>query len=104
MGLFDYFNANRKSAEVAKERLSILIARDKIQRNQPSFLPQLQDEILAVIKKYVDISQDDVSITLDREADCEILELNIALPERTCQRGDKEASAEQPVAAQEPQE
>jgi cell division topological specificity factor len=66
---------------VAKERLSILIARDKIQRNQPSFLPQLQDELLEVIKKYVDIDQDDVSITLEREDDCEILELNITLPE-----------------------
>lgn len=88
MGLFDYFNANRRSAEVAKERLSILIARDKIQRNRPSFLPQLQDEILAVIKKYVDINQDDVSITLDRENDCEILEVNIALPEKSCQRTD----------------
>ena len=82
MGLFDYFHANRRSAEVAKERLSILIARDQIQRNQPSFLPQLQDELLEVIKKYVDIDQDDVSITLDREDDCEILELNIALPEK----------------------
>lgn len=81
MGLFDYFHARRKSAEVAKERLSILIARDKIQRNQPSFLPQLQDELLEVIKKYVDIDQDDVSITLEREDDCEILELNITLPE-----------------------
>ncbi|MCW5199684.1 cell division topological specificity factor MinE [Desulfobulbus sp. F1] len=86
MGLFDYFNANRKSAEVAKERLSILINRDKIQRNRPSFLPQLQDELLAVIKKYVDINQDDISITLDREQDCEILELNITLPERSCQQ------------------
>lgn len=85
MGLFDYFHANRRSADVAKERLSILIARDQIQRNQPSFLPQLQDELLEVIKKYVDIDQDDVSVTLDREDDCEILELNIALPENARQ-------------------
>lgn len=82
MGLFDYFYANRRSAEVAKERLSILIARDKIQRNRPSFLPQLQEELLAVIKKYVDIDQDDISVRLDRGEDCEILELNIALPEK----------------------
>lgn len=97
MGLFDYFNANRKSAEVAKERLSILIARDKIQRNRPSFLPQLQDELLAVIKKYVDINQEDVSITLDREHDCEILELNIALPEKSCQKRE-----EKPLVEREP--
>ncbi|MCI5130613.1 MAG: cell division topological specificity factor MinE [Candidatus Electrothrix sp. EH2] len=82
MGLFDYFHANRKSADVAKERLSILIARDHFHRNQPSFLPALQNELLEVIKKYVDIDQDDVSVSLDREEDCEILELNIALPEK----------------------
>ena len=83
MGLFDYFHANRKSADVAKERLSILIARDHFHRNKPSFLPALQDELLEVIKRYVDIDQDDVMVTLDREEDCEILELNIALPEKS---------------------
>ena len=82
MGLFDYFHANRKSADVAKERLSILIARDHFHMNQPSFLPALQNELLEVIKKYVDIDQDDVTVSLDREEDCEILELNIALPEQ----------------------
>ncbi|MCI5209502.1 MAG: cell division topological specificity factor MinE [Candidatus Electrothrix sp. ATG2] len=82
MGLFDYFHANRKSADVAKERLSILIARDHFHRHQPSFLPALQNELLEVIKKYVDIDQDDVTVALDREEDCEILELNIALPEK----------------------
>ena len=56
--LFDYFHANRKSADVAKERLSILIARDHFHRNKPSFLPALQDELLEVIKRYVDIDQD----------------------------------------------
>jgi cell division topological specificity factor len=81
MGLFDYFRARRKSADVAKERLSILIARDRIQRDQPSFLPMLQKELLEVIKKYVDIDQQDFTVTLDREEDCEILELNIALPD-----------------------
>ena len=81
MGLFDYFRAKRKSADVAKERLSILIARDRIQRDQPSFLPMLQKELLEVIKKYVDIDQQDFTVTLDREEDCEILELNIPLPD-----------------------
>jgi septum formation topological specificity factor MinE len=30
----------------------------------------------------VDIAQEDVTISLDTEEDCEILELNIALPEK----------------------
>ena len=81
MGLFDYFKTRRQSADVAKERLSILIARDRVQRDQPSFLPMLQKELLEVIKKYVDIDSDDFTVSLDKEEDCEILELNIALPD-----------------------
>lgn len=87
MGLFDYFKEKRTSADVAKERLSILIARDRIQQDQPSFLPMLQKELLEVIKKYVDIDQQDFTVTLDREEDYEILELNIALPDSVRQGG-----------------
>lgn len=81
MGLFDYFRANRNSADIAKERLSILIARDRIQRDQPSFLPKLQNELLEVINKYVKIDRDDFTVSLDSEGDCEILELNIPISE-----------------------
>lgn len=79
MGLFDYFRDNRNSAGIAKERLSILIARDRIQREQPSFLPMLQKELLEVINKYVKIDRDDFTVSLESEGDCEILELNIPL-------------------------
>jgi cell division topological specificity factor len=81
MGLFDYFRANRKSADVAKERLSILIACDRVQQDKPSFLPMLQKELLEVIQKYVNIDGKDFTVSLDKEEDCEILELNITLPD-----------------------
>ncbi len=81
MDLFKYFRSNRKSADVAKERLSILIARDRIQRDEPSFLPQLQKELLEVIRKYIDIGNDDFKVTMDKEDDCEVLEINVVLPE-----------------------
>jgi cell division topological specificity factor len=81
MGLFDYFKENRKSANIAKERLSILIARDRSQRDQPSFLPMMQNELLEVINKYVKIDRDDFTVSLDTEGDCEILEFNIPLSE-----------------------
>jgi cell division topological specificity factor len=40
----------------------------------------MQQEILAVIARYVDVSVDDVQINLDE--DCSILELNVTLPEQ----------------------
>ena len=51
-------------------------------RNQPDYLPLLEQEILQVIRKYVDIDQDQISVQLDHSDDCSVLELNVTLPER----------------------
>lgn len=44
-------------------------------------MPQLQQELLAVLAKYEVIDLQNVSVNLDRRDDCEVLELNIVLPE-----------------------
>ncbi len=83
MSFFDYFRSQRKStASVAKERLQIVVARERSTRGGPDYLPELQDEILKVIRRYVEVDQEAVQIQLDREGDCEVLELNITLPDR----------------------
>ena len=82
MKLLDYFRSNRQSsASVAKERLQVLVAHERSARNAPSYLPQLQNEILAVIKKYVSVPDDALQIQLDHDEHQDILELNITLPE-----------------------
>jgi cell division topological specificity factor len=84
MGLLDYFRSagrNKGSASVAKERLQILVAHDRAARDRPSYLPKLQQEILAVIRKYVDVDMNAVSVNYEQEDSQEILELNIILPE-----------------------
>ncbi len=83
MGLLDYFISSRSkgSANVAKERLQILVAHDRAVRGQPSYLPQLQEELLAVIRKYVDIDLNSVSVNYEQEDTHEVLELNIILPD-----------------------
>lgn len=82
MGLFDYFrNSRDDSAAVAKERLRIIVAHERAERNGPSYLPRLQKEILQVIEKYVKVDPHDVQVNLDREDNCEILALNIVLPD-----------------------
>lgn len=81
MGILSYFRPKKQtSASVAKERLQVLVAYERSQRSQPDYLPQMQQEILAVIAKYVDVSTDDIQINLDE--DCSILELNVTLPEK----------------------
>ncbi len=82
MNLLDYFLSKRKkSAVVAKERLQIILARERVDRSGPDYLPALKREILEVVAKYVAIDIDQVQVHLQREGNCEILELNISLPE-----------------------
>ena len=82
MSILDYFLQKRKkTAVVAKDRLQIILAHERANRNGPDYLPALQREILEVVKKYVKVDADQVQIKLDREGDCEVLELNITLPE-----------------------
>ena len=82
MSLLDYFRSSKpKTASVAKERLQIIVAHERKYRNQPSYLPQLQKELLEVIRKYVNVDQDAISINFEQDENQETLELNIVLPD-----------------------
>ncbi len=85
MSIFDYLRKKRapSSASTAKERLQIIVAHERNKRNlqQPDFLPQMQQEIIAVIRKYININSDQVTVNLDNTDNCSVLELNITLPE-----------------------
>jgi cell division topological specificity factor len=80
--LLDYFRRSPKTASLAKERLSVIVARERAStRGGPDYLPQLQQELLAVLAKYETIDLENVSVKLDRNGDYEVLELNIILPD-----------------------
>jgi cell division topological specificity factor len=83
MRFLDYFRKAPKSASLAKDRLSIIVARERSgsRGNGPDYLPQLQQELLAVIARYEKIDLTHVSVNLDKSGGCEVLELNIVLPE-----------------------
>jgi cell division topological specificity factor len=82
MSLLDYFKISKEStASLAKERLQILVAHERSSRNQPSYLPQMQKELLEVIRKYINVGQDAISVSFEQDEDQETLELNIVLPD-----------------------
>ncbi len=93
MGLLDYFLGSRQStAAIAKERLQILVAHERSQRSKPpDYLPMLQKELLEVIRKYVNVEQDAISMTMEQDENREILELNIILPDDGNERKKKRA-------------
>jgi cell division topological specificity factor len=85
MALLDYFLRKKEkqvtTASKAKERLQIIVAHERNGRNkQPDYLPQLTEDILKVLRKYIKVSDESFSINLDKkDGDLNVLELNIEL-------------------------
>ncbi|CAL61250.1 cell division topological specificity factor [Herminiimonas arsenicoxydans] len=75
------FNTKPKTANAAKERLQIIIARERNGRTGPDFLPALHKELIAVISKYVKVNPDDIKISLNSQGNLEVLDVNVVLPE-----------------------
>ncbi|AJX16730.1 cell division topological specificity factor MinE [Burkholderia ubonensis] len=72
----------KKSASIAKERLQLIIAHERVGGKPPAdYLPALQKELVAVISKYVQISNDDIRVSLERQDDLEVLEVKIEIPQ-----------------------
>lgn len=83
MSLLDYFRSPKSNnASLAKERLQIIVAHERGSRSSPDYLPQLKQDILAVIAKYVNISEDQVTVEFDNTDDLAVLELNVTLPDQ----------------------
>jgi cell division topological specificity factor len=84
MSILDWFFFREPdSAKLAKDRLQIVVARERACTGDrvQSYLPQLQQELLQVIAKYEKLDLDQVSVLLDKKGDAEVLEINIVLPE-----------------------
>ena len=73
----------KTTANVAKERLQIILAHERSGRSvaTPDYLPALQRELVAVISKYVSINPDDIKVHLERQDNLEVLEVKIELPD-----------------------
>jgi len=81
MRIFDFFRTPAKRpAEVARERLQIVLAHERVGRDGGDVLPELQREILAVIARYLPIDDDKVLVKVDRGSNVSTLEVNVELP------------------------
>ena len=76
------FGNKPKSAAPAKERLQLIIAHERSGLSaKKEFLPEMQKELIAVISKYVSINPEDIKVSLEKQGNYEVLEVNIVLPE-----------------------
>jgi len=75
------FNSKPKTANMAKERLRIIIARERTGRDGYDFLPALREELIAVISKYTKVNAEDIKVSLDKQGNLEVLDVNVVLPD-----------------------
>ena len=80
MSLLSFFT-RKPSAPVARERLQILLAHERMAGGKSDLAAILQEEILAVISKHVAIDRKKVQVKLDRDKDVSTLEIDIEMPE-----------------------
>jgi cell division topological specificity factor len=102
MGFLDYLLKSRNAtASVAKERLSIIVAREGFRRNgAPHYLPQLKQELLQVLAKYEKIDLEQVTVNVGKDGDTDVLELNVVLsPAALAERAPPPAMPRRPAAA-----
>ncbi len=85
MNLFSFARKNRpRSAQTAKDRLQILLAHERSagSKENADYLPKLQRDIVAAIRKHIEIGDDDVEVRMERNDDISSLEINIELPQK----------------------
>lgn len=75
------FNKKNQSANTARERLQIIIARERHITTGPDFMPALHRELIEVISKYVKVNPEDIKISLDKQGNLEVLDVNVVLPD-----------------------
>ena len=81
MSLFDFFFPKKPpSASIAKERLQLVLAHERADRDSPDFLPRMQKELLAVVAKYIAIKDDMLRVSLGKEGNTSVLEINVEMP------------------------
>jgi cell division topological specificity factor len=69
-----------KTANLAKDRLQIIIAQQRSENNSPDYLPALRKEILEIVAKYTSVKTEDVQVDLHSNDKNAVLELNVTIP------------------------
>ena len=74
--LKDYFRTRPRSADIAAERLKIILAHERRGVNAP-LIEEMKEEIMQVVSKFVDVDTEHIEIRLMEDADMEMLEVTV---------------------------
>ncbi len=76
MFIFDFFK-KKKSADIAKDRLTIAIMSDRKNSINYPFMDEMKEEIINVVKKYIGVKG--IEIKKDFDGDFEALSIDVLL-------------------------
>ncbi len=79
MSFFRLFKT-RSSAPVARERLQILLSHERVAVGPRDLVAILRDELLATIRRHVEIDPEKLSVKMDRSAAFSTLEIDVEIP------------------------
>lgn len=84
--LIDYFKHKLNkpnTAQIAKERLQIIVAHERMQRKTGVVnLQELQQKLIDVIADYLNIDKGAVNVELQRDENRSVVEMSVTLPEQ----------------------
>ena len=93
MNLFNLFR-KQPTAPIARDRLQILLSHERTIAGGSDLVAILREEILAVVKKHVQVDSEKVQVKMERGESVSMLEVDIEIPTPT-----KKAKIQRPKPA-----
>lgn len=72
----DYFRPRPRSADIAAERLKIILAHERRGVSAP-LIEQMKEEIIQVVSKFIDVDNRNIEVRLTQDSDIEVLEVTV---------------------------
>jgi len=82
VSFLDFFTKRKPaSANLAKERLQVIIAREGNRSSNPELIQQIKRAVLEAVGKFVQVRPEDIAIELENQRDLEVLSVSVTLPD-----------------------
>ncbi len=79
MNFFKFFKQN-KSAPIARERLQVLLAHERISTGRSELVSRMRQDIVDVIARHVGIKTDDVRVKINHRKSVFTLKIDMEVP------------------------
>jgi cell division topological specificity factor len=82
VSFLDFFTKRKPpTANLAKERLQVIIAREGNRSSNPELIQQIKRAVLEAVGKFVQVKPEDIAIEVENQRDLEVLSVSVTLPD-----------------------